>query len=258
MTARWSRETAIDQVRPIVWRYLKESAVLRRSLPNRGSLEVDLLPDDLQRLAASHLAMSSLIWTVISSCRDLLRLMPASVERHYETSSAHVRGKVDWRKTVNSRVVSSDPTLFVSERVDRRYDTSLGRTVKAALNGLDQLTLLSGFTLDAKEITESRENSSLGETLAHLKYEAQRMLRHPKLRQVRTVQATSLRHLDALSNRYPHTLPILQFLRMLNQVQTNDEVILETFLEDQILTPRKNEQLFELQVGLSLLNPCRS
>jgi hypothetical protein len=201
---------------------------------------------------ATHLGVRSETEEALDAVEELLRTMPASVVRNRETLSGLVRGRVDWRRTANARVNAGDGTLFVCEPVDRRYDTPLGRLIKLALVDVEALYRISGFRhmVDRKR----PDPDTIGERLRMTSNRAMRLLRASKLRQVRSVDVSTLRHLDDTVRRHPKAKYLAELARLSHSgLVARDVAVLRELLEDTVFVPKAPSALFELQVGLEFV-----
>lgn len=240
----WDIETAIQQAAPVLWRYAGSSAAI---LSGTDPDEVKaLLPADLQRLVACHLISLGSAFDLVGVTERLLRKLPASVGRQRETYRGHVRGRIDWPRTANGRVASADPTLFVCEPIDRRYDTPLGRLLKLCLVCLSQLPAAAGYR-------DQSSTSQLAQRSFDMAQESQRLVRHPKLRQVRLVERNLLRHLPQTVEREPEVEHVARFVDLFYRgISLADSAALRDLLAQQYFSPRASS-LFELLVGLRVL-----
>ena len=138
----WNRDRAIEDARPILWRYLSASATINRNGHAPGQAidaADDLSVQDLRRLLAAHLSVSGVTAEALFAAATLLRGLPPSVNRTKTTEYGLVKGRVDWQRTLERRAVTSDPTVFECEPIDKRYDTPLGRLIRLGLAGIEDL-----------------------------------------------------------------------------------------------------------------------
>ncbi len=243
----WDEEKALHWAEPVLWRYLSKSASL---LGGIDAADVDKLTvTDLRRLVACHLISIATSEDLLGRVEELLRRMPASVTRKRETYSGFVRGRVDWPRTVQSRIATADRTLFVCEPVDRRYDTPLGRLLRLTLHCLSQLGSQAGFAAAADP-----SGRYLDSQAALLARRSARLLQNPKLRQVRLVDRSLLRHLEETSTRFPEARPLVEFVDLyFRGISLGDADALRQLIGRQVFAPGSPDRLFELIVGLHLL-----
>ena len=243
----WDYDSAVKSAEPILWRYLSKSASILRGIEGKHAQE--LVVSDLRRLIAIHLILVAVADDLLGRVDELLKRMPASVARKRETYSGVVRGRVDWSRTVGSRIASGDPTLFVCEPVDRRYDTPLGRLLKLTLHCISQLGIDAGFRPNENAPDESIESEA-----ASLARRSRRLLRNPKLLQVRLVDRAMLRHLEETSVRFPSVQPLISFVDLyFRGISLGSVDALRELLNRQVFGPGSPDRLFELIVGLRLL-----
>lgn len=249
MSARtWDKDQALNDLAPILWRYVAQSAQLtsRRQSPENTWLSTE----NLRRLAACHLSARAHRDRLLTAAAELIRRMPATADRHLETLQGQVSGRIDWTRTFRSRVANSDPTLFVCEAIDRRYDTDLGRFIKGCLVSLAQLSSLSGFST-----TRRWPEESLGSVITEVSHGAASLVLDAKLRPVRHVDLGTLRNIPQLTERYSTEVePLANFLHTFVRVFRNaaGPPPLEDIVGNEIFNPRANSTIFELQVVLQM------
>jgi hypothetical protein len=256
MSETWDRSDAIDRLQPFLARYLRESA--SRLRPSSATEPVELQPADWRRLLVCHLGAMAAEDDLVGVADQLIRIMPASVGRRREEFSALVRGRVDWQNTARRRIASGDPTLFVCEPVDRRYDTNLGRLLKLALAGMSSLWRMSGFANDAGSAGDAG-GESIGSRLRTVSKAAANLEQSRKLRQVRRVDRSHLRFLDETVDRYPVARPLAPFVDLYYRgLELDDRSALKELMLSAIFGPSEDSRLFELEVGMNVLRTLES
>lgn len=250
----WSAQRALEQLSPVLWRYMNDSAALVRGA-GIGAAGGPLSASDLTRLLAAHVAVREETAAALNTIRHLLRVMPATIGRQMETTAGVIRGRVDWQRTSVARLATADPTLFVCERTDRRYDTALGRLVKAAVQVLAGFGARSGLARPnaRPEIgAQDTRRWSLADRVWRVTGDAETLLRHPKMRQVREVRGP-VSHVAETVRRYPAAAALADLIDLDARLATRDPLLLEEMLIAQVFTPPTEPQIFELQVGVELL-----
>lgn len=256
----WTRDRSVARLTPILWRYLSESAQLLSPTTSLSTLP-ELEAVALQRLAACHVAVDRRTEQALIAAQLLLRKMPASMATERVELPGMVRGHVDWRRTMSVRVARADPTLFVCNQPDRRYDSGLGRLIKASLACIAGLAGLTGIqfgvpalsTVDA--LSSPQLSSRLGDRVELTSSVARTLLRDKKLRRVRSVPRSALRTLEDISRRHPETgallWPIDAFLAITEERRPDR---LREMLASQVFGPASDHELFELETGVALLS----
>lgn len=249
----WDYAAAVEEAEPVVWRYLSKSAVL---LGGIDSHELQpLRTTDLRRLVGCHLVAHATANGLLDVVERLQKELPASVSRRRDTYYGHIRGRVAWSRTVQRRAATADPTAFVCEPVDRRYDTPLGRLIKLTLHCLGQLQTVAGI----QPRRDGEPLGHLGQCAAELGKTSRRLAKGPKLRQVRLVERNLLRHLDDTVARFPASRELVEFVDLFYRgISLVDPAALGELLRKQIFVPGSEDKLFELIVGLRLLEAVES
>lgn len=245
---KWSRDAAVEELRPQLWRYLSPAG--RFDLGPATNLELKLDRAELVRLYATHLALSEMTQNALTAAQYLLRHMPSSVALQSVELAGEVRGLVNWQRTHALRVATADPTLFVCTPPERRYDTPLGRLIAATLRYISRL---------AGQSRLERDKGQVGAAVHATSDQARRLLLDPKLSKLQARRQVSLRNLDGLVARRPQVADLVQFVRKyVSGIIEGDSARLIELLESQFLAPAQESSLFELQVGFAILDVLES
>jgi hypothetical protein len=247
---KWDQEIALEALKPLLWRYVSASAKLVRRVGIPA--EVDISDPELRRLAALHMTVRIDRDGILDTAARLVRAMPASVQRRSEVLHGYVHGRIDWRRTIQARITSGDPfdpTLFSCESIARRYDTDLGRLVKACLSSIGQLGNLAGLP-----VTTSDSLETLGEITRRVSRQALALAQDVKLRSVRHVDASTLRHVPELVGRYPELRPLVEVLHDYIRVfRAQERPLLADVVGPEIFRPNADSKIFELQVAVEAM-----
>lgn len=249
-STKWDEETALAALEPLLWRYISASARLTRRVGTPA--EADISELDLRRLAACHMTVRTDRDRLLDSAERLVRVMPASVQRQREVFHGYVHGRIDWQRTAQARIASGDPfdpTLFACESIDRRYDTDLGRLIKACLISIGQLGNLAGLPE-----TKAGSTETLGEITRRVSRRALTLAQEVKLRSVRHVDAATLRNVPALVERYPELSSLVEFLQeYIRLFRAEERPGLADVVGPEVFRPNANSKVFELQVAVEVM-----
>lgn len=243
VVTQWDRATAVQLLRPKLWRYLGPGAEF-----GSGSVDLERVDElssaDLRRLFATHLTLRESTTRALDVAECLLHELPSASRPARTELDGFVHGPVDWARTLNRRHATATSTSFVCALPERRYDTPLGRLI--------QLTLASVAELGA--ISDLPPTGSTGSAVAETTGRARRLLRNPKLSGVRQVRPDLLRHLDEIVRRRPecHVLVDIVGLIWRSNVLGDRDLMIST-IEDYFLAPTEDFKLFELMVGFDLV-----
>ena len=200
---------------------------------------------EFDQLLATHLALSREAASGIERIRELLPLLPSSVYRREEEVQGFVSGPVDWPRTQQRRVATADPTLFVCRPATRRYDTPPARLVHWVLTEVGGLASGSGL----------RDEGETGTAVHLVSDQARRLLLHPKLTGIRRPRLATEEKLKALEARKPEFRPVTSLARLIRDGwYARDPFLVASVVEQRLLAPAKDDVLFELQVGFSLVD----
>jgi hypothetical protein len=248
MTKTWNRSEALEDLRPLLSRFLRETASWY-PLPSYLEEVLSLPPGDFDRLVASHIALDPRTSEMLEAAEDLTRTLPSSVSRTEEILRGTVRGPVDWSTTMRRRYATGDYTLFACRPPERRYDSPLAHLIARALRECSQLaeaTMLS--------------DRGIGEAIWTRSAEAHRLLRHPKIAWLAHARISPLTEttLAAVVRRRPSAEKLVAFLELVKRARyERDPDSVAEVVEQRVLAPSEAGTIFELQVGLAVVDHLR-
>lgn len=243
MSSQWKRTEALASVRTRLWRYLCASA--RPEDVGERAEELWQLPrDELKRLWAAHFLLLPSTSEMLEAAARVLRELPSSAVRSETELIGAVRGTVNWPRTVQRQLGTSDPTRYVCRPIERRYDTPLARLVLLALRRC----------VDLGEVSDLAAQGAAGAQVSDAVAEAARLLGHTKLRAVTAVDHLPERTLESLQ-RHRHTEPLIRFVRSVREgLGDMDPATVEATIASQLLGPATDDVLFELMTGFDILD----
>lgn len=243
MAIKWDRDSAIRRAEPRLWRYLSGNSTSLNVA--RFAEEVLTLPSgELQRLAATHLALSPISEAMIEAANPLLRALPASASRSEVEVQNRVEGPISWQKTLARRAATRDPSRLIVSIPERRYDTWLGRLVKHSL-----LSLVALHTF-----ARLGDRGATSATLAERARVAQAVLGHAKLREVKTVARIPERVLQGI-RRHRDSAPFVKFNRAFRDaIDSPTREAIREVIAARVLAPATDDRLFELIVGFEIID----
>ncbi len=240
----WDRSKVEEELAGRLWRYLSSAAV-RSALPASVEDVFRLERGGLRQLVGAHIVTSSLAEDMLESAEQVLRRLPSSLTPSMVETVGRVAGPVNWGRTRQRRIATGDPTRFVCEPPERRYDTPVARLVKLSL------TLLVRASDEAPKLPASGQ---LGRRFNQHLDRARILLTHRKLEGVALVRSMPYRTLTSLEHRQG-CAPLVAFVRSsMDALEMRDAGAVAQALSSQLLTPASDDTLYELLVGFRLVD----
>jgi hypothetical protein len=188
---------------------------------------------------------------MLEAADDLIRTLPSSVSRTEVELRATVRGPVDWSRTARRRYGTGDPTLFICRPTERRYDSPLAHLLARSLRECEVLA-------EATLVDLNRESAEgIGELVRARFREAHRLRHNSKLAQFAhsRIPHTADRTLDAIVRRRPTAKRLVDFLDLVRRARYEQEPdVVADVIERRVLAPAEADKIFELQVGLGIID----
>jgi hypothetical protein len=245
--AAFPRAAAIEALRPRLWNFLRGAAA-EHEVGTYAEALWGLPAGQFDELVATHIGLMDQTERMLSGVEGVLPRLPSSVRRFEQELVGYVHGPVDWPKTQLRRVATADPTLFVCRPPERRYDTPPARLCHAALRACASLSALSGLT----------DRGIAGARVTLRSNHARLLLRHPKLGGLRGSQPPRPQAIQRLLRRWPELTPAAEFLRTVDaSFRRRDPDALRAVLEERLLAPAADDDLFELLVAFDLIDALR-
>jgi len=246
---KWDRRQALADLRPLLSRFLRETA---REYPIESYVDeiFQLPPGELDYLIATHIMLDRRTAEMLHAAADLIRFLPSSVSRTEEEFRATIRGPVDWSRTVRRRYATGDNTLFICRPTERRYESPLANLLAKSLRECEHLAALTPFDLTRAKAGGIGEEVWLRSREAHrLRFQAKlASLAHGRIRDI--AGATT----DAIVRRRPAAKQLIDFLELINRAKyQRDPEIVADVIGQRVLAPSQADRLFELQVGLAIV-----
>lgn len=247
------RADAIREVSDELWRYLSLAAHPEAIAASAEGL-LQLPKGDVRRLVAAHLLLSDSTPAMLECVSSLLGRMPASVTMVREETVGLVHGPVDWAQTRQLRLSSGDRTRFVCLPPDRHYDTALGRLLLHALTSCSALLDAAGDLRGSpgSSAVDSAAAPTVATALAKLGPTVRSLRSHVKFAAVRP-ERPDQRVLDSLARRSGIGPVIAWVDRYVSAFEQLDPATARSAVEERLLAPAPDDQLFELLVGFRLV-----
>lgn len=225
-------------------RYLSAAAV--HSSPGVIIDEMLRLPPGFRhRALATHLLTSSVAAAAMDAVEAAIRALTPQSARRFAETRGFVAGPVAWTQTLQRRVTTGDPTLFITQLTHRTHDTAAARLVKYAALRLKALTEV-GLDMDAA--------TGIGVQGSDIAARSRAALTTDKLASVRAPHSLDADVVAAVVRRRPELAPVADLSHAADAVLAGGDIrSLVAGLLDGVLVPAGDDDLFELWVGLRML-----
>jgi hypothetical protein len=244
----WSRDDALIEVHQELHAYLSGAA--RHSSLTAVVDEIwRLEPDFRQRMLAVHVLTSPETSRALDASESYVRRAAPAQTRVEREFSGLVQGAVNWPKTVQRRLATSDRTLFVTRPTERVYDTHALRLVRALLHRIAALSKLVGKI----------SGPGVAEDIRLVVERARDMSNGPKLRARGRLEGPDLATSEAIVRRSPELAPVLALHRSAQEVLSGrSPSAMVAALLGGVFAPVGDPELFELWVGFRILAAARA
>lgn len=209
-----------------------------------------LHPADLQRVTATHIALTSEVRSFVAALREGLR-NPLTTSIRPKVVSQAIRGGIDWGATVRHRAGAgaSGATLFVVRPARRVFDTPENRALAYALEQLD-LSLRRVAPASSDERTGVHDKSWFGDIVANAA-RVRDARRHHWLRDVPAERpdARTRRRLRAARTSF-YRVRIPEVIDLLERYSNPSPEDLTDLLSQRYFEPQRDWLLFEVTIAL--------
>lgn len=240
----FSRPDAVAELRPRLWNYLRSSAAVHDVGAYVEALW-QLPAGDFERLVAVHVALRPETADMLEAVATLMPRLPRSIARNQEEYAGFVHGPVNWERTVQRRFSSGDPTIFVCNPPERRWDTPSARMchfalrLAARLGGMAALEPGAGVGLKVSERTDR----------------ARMLLRNPRISSFGRERYPREVAVQRAIRRYPELAKVDGFVQVARELLENPtEDSVREVLEERVLAPAADDDIFELLVGYRIVD----
>lgn len=189
-TVQFDKVAAIAEIRSGLVRYLSAGAKIVSDATRIREL-TGLSDGELERLCATHLLTSEEALASVRTLPDLVRRLPSTAVLDRVETRGVVQGQIRWRETVQLRLQSRDPSLFVCARPERRYDTPRGHLLKATVENLHETLRMANWVTDRAHSDPTNAHASVAQRSASIARTVELLLDSRKLREVPRVKLTS-------------------------------------------------------------------
>ncbi|STX07150.1 hypothetical protein [Kocuria rosea] len=237
---RWDRGQALADIHKELHGYLS-AAGTQTDLPLMLEHLLGFDHGYRRRLLALALLVNPATADAVKACERFLKQAVPQVSHKRQELQGVVRGPVLWEQTIQRRIATADPTVFVCRPAERRFDTPALRLVRLFLT---RLILLE------KNLPHINTPQAAIDCIDH----AHQVLQSAKMTTTRRVRQLSPEMIAAVVNRHPQIEPVVDILPAIEDALQggSSQVLLDTFFGG-VLSPIPDSDVFELWVGFQLL-----
>lgn len=245
---RWTRDTLLLDLHRLLHGYLSAAAV-HTDLPTLVDELWSLPVDFRKRLLAAQVLSNDRTLAAIDAAAAVVKTLPPSALRRDSESRGVVLGPVLWQRTIERRVATSDPTVFVTRPTHRSFDTPATRFIRLSLTKL--LALNAVFPAVA--------GTGVSERIRLVEARGKALLQNPKIRDAKDLSRIDAKMRDALAKRDPRLGQLEEVLRGVEDALAGGSAeTLVPALIGTVFAPGSDDTLFELWVGLRIIEVLRS
>lgn len=254
----WSpkdRQEVLSYLKDDLWRYLFNQALpqIKCGIENL----FDLSEEDIQYLKTVHFLLSPQIEELLDSLPKLMRNLSHSTQKEIVECRGVIRGRIDWNLTYKQRYSQgfNDPSLFMCKPASKMYDLPENQLLKFILEKIIILTddisvNLSEETFPPETIEKWRD--ILFKNYFEIKKSSKNVyfqyISTPKYIKPKTVQR-AIKHRNRLYESVANCYELYDKLFIKDDFET-----LINLVQEQILEPLNNDQLYEIYVFFQILN----
>lgn len=223
----------------------------------------DISSDDLDTLKSAHFILSPQVLSFIEKLPSLLRNLSHSTNRKDEEMRGHIKGNINWNKTIKTRLSSgyNDPTLFVCSPTNKNYNLEENQLMKFLLREIIRLkenylpfANPSKYEFDFEKIDDDDD----WYTKVRNRYEAcKKSLKKVYFDEIEDISRVSFKHLKRTANHknFLYSKIVLDVYRLYEKLfLSKDMDVLWDLIQKRIIKSRDSNKLFELYVLSELVN----
>lgn len=252
----WDKKAVIDYIKPKLWLYLfKESyPELKADLNNLMIQEADL--EILKRV---HFLLSKEVKDLVQILPQIMRNLSHSTQKEVVKSQGIIKGRVDWNLTFKERYSSgyNDKSLFMCKPASRMYDLPENQILKYLLVNLAETAESFDFFRSKEKIEIDYLKENWQDELLLRYIEIKRILNNIYIQNLTLpmkIRSRDLQRLRNHRNKY-YRNQILKCYELYNNIfNKNDLNCIKDLIENQLLKPKNDEDIFELYVLFKLMN----
>ena len=235
---KWRREDQINELRDRIWKYFTPAAQVE-SLRLDAAALLQLSDHDVMTLARVEFLLSDPVAELIKVLPSLARRLTTTTTNFEERSTERIRGSIRWPETIHARNETQMRNLYVSNPVERAFETPENLLLAYVLDQIIDLGSQSGW--DTK-------SSELGLRVKEVVSEARRWRSSRMLLQIHS-QLPGDRLLSRVRagrarNRYSVVLEVFDLHEKV--IGALDRMALRSLVEGAGLTTGADSTLFEL------------
>lgn len=223
----------------------------------------DIADEDLDTLKSVHFILSPQVLDFIKNLPLLLRNLSHSTNRKDEEMRGHIRGNINWNKTIKTRLSSgyNDPTLFVCSPSNKNYNLEENQLIKFLLKEIIRLkehnlpfANPSNYEFDFEKIDEDDD----WYTKVRSRYDVcKKTLKKIYFDEIEDINRVSYKHLKKTFNHknYLYSKIVFDVFRLYDKLFLNkNQEVLWDLIQKRIIKSRDSNKLFELYVLSELVN----
>ncbi|MBR5504339.1 MAG: hypothetical protein IKV87_07860 [Methanobrevibacter sp.] len=217
----------------------------------------DIDEKDLDTLKSAHFILSPQVLSFIKALPLLLRNLSHSTNRKDEEMRGHIRGNINWNKTIKARLSLGyvDKTLFVCSPPNKNYNLEENQLIKFLLNTIINLkehylpfANPSNYDFDFEKIDEDDD----WYTKVRTRYEVcKKTLKKVYFDDIDDINKVSFKHLKktARHKNFLYSNVVLEVYKLYERLFINKDInVLHDLMLKRIIRSRDSNKLFELYV----------
>ena len=249
---KFQRVDALKELRAHLVRYLSRGAEVVSDSARVQAL-TGLTEAELDRVCSVHFLASPTASHAVANLPDLLRRLPSTAAVAQRETRGHIQGQVNWAATVQHRLKSNDPAVFVCSEPERRYDTPQAQLLKATIENLHNAARRTSWLARNPFQATAHTSARPGSTISHVLSIASTVEPLRDDRKLRGVSGVHLKPsmLEALRSR-EGLRPLCDAYDLYNRlVVARERSALAEAVSDRYFAPNA-DRVFELLVAFRL------
>jgi hypothetical protein len=249
-TLPWVREDLIARIQRDVWRYLTPAASVEAELLQAAAL-LQITPRELRILGRLQFLISDELGELLAQLPFLVRRLATTTANEEEWSADHIRGAIQWARTLGARRATGIPHLYVTSPARRAYQTPENELLALVLDAVVTLGRQSGW--------RRSESADVGRLINSRVTAAERWLQTRALLEVerRPMSPRKLSRVRSGRHRRHYQSAIDAYGRYRLLAQNLDRTAIREAVETYGLISRDDATLFELVCTFVVIGSLR-